>query len=392
MKIAIVIERLEAWRGGAETSTLELARLLVGRGHDVHIVTATNAQSRPDMAIHHVPPGALLPALRMAGFVRNAEAFVRQESFDIVHAITPLRLADVYQPRGGLLRETLERNVATRRSASRRLLKRALLAMNVKQRSLLDLERRAFDEGGPSIAAVSEYVARQCERNYGVGPPRVRVVFNGVNVSPPAAPQRKEQGQAMRKQYRLDDDTLVLLFMAHNFRLKGLSPMIDTLSAVVSSGMDRIHLLVVGRDNPVRFQRKLDAMGLARFVTFTGPTQRSAMFFCGADVVVHPTYYDPCSRVILEAIAYGVPCITTSFNGAAEVLTDGHDGFVIATPDERDAWANRIRQLQSPARRQAMAAAMAPLRERVSMSRHVADLEALYLSIRADQGRRVQSA
>ena len=378
MRIAVVIERIEAWRGGAETSTMELTRLLTQRGHDLHIVTTTNSQSLPDITIHTIRGSNVLRSRRSAGFAKKAAAFLDENTFDIVHAMTPLPCADLYQPRGGVLAETMARNVATRPTASRRLLKRALMAMNVKQRALLELERKVFRPGGPGILAVSQYVARQCKEIYEVTPPRVRVVFNGIHAPTLTAQQRRSRRAEIRQEYGIADDGLLLLFMAHNFRLKGLYPLIESVSRLVVSGFTRFHLLVAGRDNVVPFQKRVTALGLESFVTFTGPTQRSMSLFLGADVCVHPTYYDPCSRVVLEALSLGVPTITTAYNGAAEVMTDGCEGFVIQTPDDVGLWARRIEDLASPELRRSMSKKALKLGDRISMSRHVDELNAVF--------------
>ncbi len=381
MRIAIVIERMETWRGGAETSTSELARLLATRGHDVHFVTTTNVPSFPDAAVHPIPVSASLRPLRTSSFIRKATAFLQRTPFDLVHAIAPLPAADVYQPRGGLVRETVQRNIATRSSAAGRAMKRALMAMNFKQRSLLDLEREVFSEGGPLILAVSQYVAEQCRNFYGAGPPRVRVVFNGVSVVPTPAVERATARASVRAEHHIGEEVMLLLFVAHNFRLKGLEPLMETLGHLVRGGFAGFHLLVVGRDNPIRYQRRLDDLGLRRFMTFTGATQRMAAFFHAADVCVHPTYYDPCSRVVLEALSHGLPCITTKFNGAAEVITDGRQGFVLDSPDDLNAWADRIRQLSSSAVRHKMSEEAQLLRERVSMRRHTEELESIFTEV-----------
>lgn len=378
LKIAIVIERIETWRGGAETSTMELARQLLRRGHEVHIVTASRSPSPPDLVIHSVSTSTTLRPLRTAAFARKATALIEGETFDVVHSVVPLPSADYYQPRGGLLRETLERNVAMRATRSRRLFKRALARMSVKQQSLADLERDVFQPNGPSILAVSQYVARQCEKHYGVKSPRVRVVFNGVSIHQEDAARRQADRRAIRTQYRLSDETLVLLFVAHNLRLKGMDPLIAASERLVKTGVDDFVILVVGRDNPVRYSQRVENLGLMRHVIFTGPTQRVGAFYHAADVSVHPTYYDPCSRVVLEALARGLPCVTTRFNGAAEVMTDGREGFVIDTPDSVDDLADRIAKLRSPDLRGTMSQRAMELRERISMVRHVDELEAVY--------------
>jgi len=378
VRIAVVIERMETWRGGAETSAMEIARLLTERGHELHIITSSNAQSLPGISIHSISCPKVLRSRRMAVFARKTADFLKGQNFDVVHAISPLPCADVYQPRGGLLAETMARNVATRSTASRRLLKRALMAMNVKQRSLLELERQIFRADGPVIAAVSDYVARQCGEVYGVVPPRVRVVFNGIHLSETDAEERRQLREEIRRDHDIGDDTLMLLFVAHNFRLKGLYPLLDTASRLVVSGFREFRLVVAGRDNVVPLQRRVVALGLDGLVTFVGPTKRVRSLLFGADVCVHPTYYDPCSRVVLEALSLGVPVITTAFNGAAEIIQDGREGFVIETPGDVGLWARRIEDLASPELRSRMSERALALREKISMTRHVRELETLF--------------
>ncbi len=383
MKIAVVTERIEGWRGGAETSTLEIAHLLAARGHQVHVITASRCPSPPDLTIHHVSLGITLKPLRTAKFVRRATKFVVDEKFDIVHAVLPMPAADIYQPRGGLVHETMSRNVALRTNARQKLVKRAAAAMNIKHRGLLDLEREVFRDGGPEIIAISQYVARQCEAWYSAKPPRVRVVFNGVQVAAETSDRVAAHRVAIRKQYEIADNEMVLVFVAHNFRLKGLAPLLEACGRLVSSGFRDFRLLIVGRDNPTRFAKQVAALQLSQRVIFTGPTQRSGMFLNAADVLVHPTYYDPCSRVVLEALAHGVPCITTVYNGASELMQDGREGYILPTPDDINVMAERIRSLASVELRRKMSENAISLRERISMSRHVDELCAIYEEVAA---------
>ena len=77
--------------------------------------------------------------------------------------------------------------------------------------------------------------------------------------------------------------------------------------------------------------------------------------YFAADFFVHPTFYDPCSLVVLEALACGLPVITTRYNGAAEVLHPPREGFVIDDPHDLDQLAGAMKQLLDPARRAACA-------------------------------------
>ncbi len=382
VKIAVIVESIEAWRGGAETSTLELAELLAGRGHDVHVVTSSRRPSTPVLTIHHLPVSHPLRPLRTGAFLRKAAAFVRAHEFDIVHSIAPLPGADVYQPRGGSLRETLERNVALRATPGRRLFKRATSALNLKYRELLRLERQACGAGGPIIAAVSNYVAEQFRRYYGIGPPRVRVIFNGVRSEPAPPRQREDDRRSLREQYAIGADTLVLLCVAHNFRLKGVPRVIDALARLAARELRDVRAIIIGRDDPVPVQRQAERLGVANRLIFVGSSPRVAAYLHAADVCVHPTYYDPCSRVVLEALAQGVPTITTRQNGAAEIIHDGGSGYVLDSADDVAGLTERIARLADPVARAAMAAEAALLAPRVRMSRHVEELEALFGELR----------
>lgn len=382
MKVAIVLEHIETWRGGAETSTLEYAHLLARRGIQVELLTASRCPSPPDLAVQMLPLGGVPRPFRALAFARRAAAFLDRADFDVVHAISPLPCADVYEPRGGTVRETLRRNFSTRPPGLARTLKRFTTALDLKQHTLLHLERRICRPGGPAIAAVSGYVARQLAEHYGLAEPRVRVVFNGVQVEASTPERRAANRLAIRAQHGVEPSTLLLLFVAHNYRLKGLEPLIGAVARAAAANPD-LRLLVIGRDNPVRYAALAQRLGVADRVTFIGSTQRVGAFFHAADACVHPTYYDPCSRVVLEAIAWGVPCITTRYNGAAEIMTDGVHGYVMNDPADVAALADCIGRLHDPVRRAAMGARTAELREAVSMNRHVDGMLKLYEEVLA---------
>lgn len=385
MKVAIAIERIDAWRGGAETSTLEFAHLLAGRGIDVTVFTATRCPSPPDLRIELVATTLTPKPLRTARFAARAARRLAGRGFDIVHAVTPLPGADVYQPRGGLIGETVARNVALRGSAGGRLLKRVLARLNIKRHSLSELEGRLLRPGGPVIAAVSAYVARQVRERYGDGP-RVRVIFNGVAVRPAHAAQRAAERNQIRAEYAVPPGALLLLAVAHNFKLKGIPALLDALAAAVRTGWRDVRLLVAGRDNPVPLITAAQRLGIGGWVQFVGPTERIAAFYHAADVCVHPTWYDPCSRVVLEALSRGVPCITTACNGASEVMVDGVHGYVIDRPDNTDVLADRLLRMRDAARRTEMGVAAAALAPRLSMQRHVDEMIELYRELIAQRG------
>ena len=122
--------------------------------------------------------------------------------------------------------------------------------------------------------------------------------------------------------------SLRLTFVGHNFALKGLHGAIQTVERLRRGGVDA-SLTVAGR-GPVRaFHRMADRAGVAEHVRFVGGISQDdvAGLHRASDALIHPTFYDPFPRVVIEALASGCPVITTACCGAAEILTHGRAGL-----------------------------------------------------------------
>lgn len=379
MKVAIVQEHVDSGRGGAETSTLEMARHLSDLGLEITVVCAASdlpgREPQAPFRFHRVPEGRGSRLRRTVRFVQAASRYCRMEAFDIVHAVTPCFAADVYQPRGGTYIETVARSIALTRSALGRFARRLGRRFNRRQRFLLLLEQSLLtDKRPPHVACVSEYVRRQVESAFAIPAEHVRVVFNGVDWTDGTPEQAAEQRAAFRRQIELADDTPLVLFVAHNFKLKGLAELLRA----TAGGASRWHVAVAGRDDPTRYRRLAARLGIRDRVAFVGTETPVENLYRAADVLAHPTWYDPCSRVVLEALAAGLPVVTTQFNGAAEVMERGRHGVVIDSPVEIEALARAISECLQPALREACRADADRLRPRISMARHAAELCELY--------------
>src|SRR5207253_9018529 len=116
-------------------------------------------------------------------------------------------------------------------------------------------------------------------------------------------------------------------------------------------------LLIVGDRRTRGYERQARRLGVADRVRFLGhcPDMRNAYF--AADFLVHPTFYDPCSLVVLEALACGLPVITTRANGASELLSPLTEGYVIDDPHDHERLAWCLAQLLDNSRRRAFSLA-----------------------------------
>src|SRR5262249_49706107 len=99
------------------------------------------------------------------------------------------------------------------------------------------------------------------------------------------------------------------------------------------------------------YERLARRLGIAEYVRFLGQRRDVHHCYFAADFLVHPTFYDPCSLVVLEALACGLPVITTRYNGASELLHPPAEGFVVENPHDHSELAEAMEQLLDTGRR-----------------------------------------
>ncbi|MBX3237437.1 MAG: glycosyltransferase family 4 protein [Nitrospiraceae bacterium] len=379
IKLAFLIEHLDPNRGGMERSAADYLTEIAALGVEAHVITQTSADVPAGVHVHALGMEGWTDELQYRNFVSRADHFVAGGRWDIVHAIRPCLRCDVYQPRGGLVRVGQERTVAARRGLVARLLKQAGQLFHGKDRLLIGLERRLLSGANPPLVVVpSDYVGRQVERTYGLSGRSLRRVFNGVRVREPLAGNRRQIRLDYRRRLGIAAQERVAIFVGHNFRRKGLARVMDAMALSEGQGW---RLLVVGRGAIGYYQRYAQQQGLADRVQFLGGRDDVAELYWASDACLLPTYNDPCSRTVLEALSLGVPCVTTSFDGSSECIRDGETGFVVESPDQVPMIARALQQLGDDRVLGAMSAKASDLASVLSMRRHARELFGLYHEI-----------
>lgn len=390
MKVAVVVEWVDAWRGGAETSTMQFVHELIDRGIKVDLYTRSRLSATPHMGVVTVPVKSPIKSSQWRIFAARAAEKISERTYDVVHAISPCDVLDIYQPRGGAVAESVQRNIAIRSYKTRRL-KRIANRLNVKQRARIRYERDlAGRDQPPWVVGVSQYVARQFAEHYAYPVDRLRVIFNGVQQDHSSDSERAEQRRSIRAQYNIAEGDILVILVAHNFRLKGVGCWIQAAGKLHRADEGaRVRTLIIGKDHPGRWQRLVNAFGLHDCFQFVGATQRIFAFFHAADVLVHPTFFDPCSRVTLEGMSAGLPCITTRFDGSSELMRQGETGFVIDEPDDTDRLVEIVTSLaRDGALRKRIGSAAHEAAGVATMARHAEQMIELYRQIRLEKRKR----
>nr|WP_258539294.1 glycosyltransferase family 4 protein [Dissulfurirhabdus thermomarina] len=179
-----------------------------------------------------------------------------------------------------------------------------------------------------------------------------------------------------RRAWGLPPEAVVFALVAHNFALKGVDALVRAAERL-APGRD-VRFLVAGRGRPGPYLRRARPEARRRFV-FTGPVPEVERVYAAADAYVHPTWYDPCSLVVLEAMAGGLPVVTTRFNGAGELVEEGVAGVVLESPADLEGLARALGDLLDGDRRRAMGRAARRIAERHPWSRHFTELRRILL-------------
>jgi UDP-glucose:(heptosyl)LPS alpha-1,3-glucosyltransferase len=146
---------------------------------------------------------------------------------------------------------------------------------------------------------------------------------------------------------------------------------------------DKFRLLVAGNPRTGRYERLARHLGIAGRVKFLGPRRDAHNCYFAADFLVHPTFYDPCSLVVLEALACGLPVITSRFNGASELLDPPCEGFVVDDPHDHTQLAWCLSQLLNCSRRAACAQAARKAAARWTFEDHYHQLLRVFMEAAA---------
>jgi UDP-glucose:(heptosyl)LPS alpha-1,3-glucosyltransferase len=354
MNIAFCYENVLPARGGCETYIADLARRLTADGHALHLYASRwDATRLPEQMQYHrieVPAGPrFLRPWRFGGACAQA---LRANRHDVSIGFDKTWGQDVLYPQGGLHSASAEYNVRKHSQPWMRFLARAVKRFDLAHWSFSRLERRQYvSSPRPLIVVNSNMVQRHFAQHYGIGADSVRVVRAAIDPNRFIENDRLRRRLEERKRWGVAPKAVVALFAAMNYRLKGLEPLLHAIKQLGNEPSFR--LLVIGSPKTGGWERLARKLGVADRVIFGGYCGEMRNAYFAADFLVHPTFYDPCSLVVLEALACGLPVITSRYNGASELLSPPTDGYVIDDPHDGERLAGCMKKFLDPDRRRA---------------------------------------
>lgn len=341
-RLALVRQRYTPY-GGAERFIERALAALRGRGVELYIVTRRwSGESGSHVTPIIVDPPHLGRRWRQASFDRAVCARLARETGMVVQSHERLPCCDIYRAGDGVHAVWLEEKT---RDESR--LRRLATSLDPYHRYILDAEKRLY--ASPrlrKVICISAMVQREIHERFGLPLARLPVIYNAIDTDD-FHPRLREGRDAHRAAFGIPPKAVVFLLVGSGYARKGVSRVLRALATVPPPA----HFVVVGRDrHERRYREEAAARGLSARVTFAGATNDPRPWYGAADAFILPTLYDALSNAVLEAMACGLPVITSTHCGAGELVRAAHAGSICDARDIDGLAAAMIAMLDAETR------------------------------------------
>jgi UDP-glucose:(heptosyl)LPS alpha-1,3-glucosyltransferase len=374
MKIALAHKRLDL-RGGTERDLYRMAEGLRDLGHEVHLFcTEFEIPAPKNTYAHKVPVVALGRTARLLSFAVLAPRTILPYKCDIVIGFGRMIRQDIVRSEGGSHRVFLDKM-----KRGEGMWRRLWHELSIYHRSVLAVERRQFHPGNyKKILAISEEVKRELTTTYAVPLEKISVIHSGVDQERFHPGIRNRARESIRKEMGIPAAAPVALFVGNGFQRKGLDRLLRAWEAPILAG---VYLLVVGDD-----------AGRSRYISWAKRAAPDRIIFAGrqaavedyygaADILVLPALQEAFGNVVLEALASGLPVVTSRTVGAAEVLTGDLEQGIVADADDKQELARKIRHMLDDSRWPSLSRAARQTAERHSWTEYFQELQRQLLAV-----------
>ena len=317
-RLAIVRQKYRP-DGGAERFVSRALSALSNQNLELNVITRQwQGEKQDDWHIHICNPQKWGRISRERGFAHAARQLWQAEQFDIVQSHERIPGCDIYRAGDGVHRRWLLQR--------QRVLpgwRGKMLMLDRYHRYVMAAEKAMYQ--APELKAVicnAEMIKNEIIEDFGVDAKKIHVIYNSIDSSR-FVPAQNVQRLAVRERLGIPAAAVAFCFVGSGFERKGLAAAIKAIA-----GTDR-YLIVVGQDKVEKqYQALAKSEGCSDRVRFCGVQKETLPFYQAADGLLLPTLYDPFPNVILEAMACGLPVITSTTCGGAEFIEQGSNGFV----------------------------------------------------------------
>ncbi len=326
LSIAFIRQRYNPF-GGAERFMERALQTLQARGIALTLITQRwDSQHTSTIKQLICKPFYIGSLWRHWSFSRCVCKTLKQQTFALIQSHERLPCCDIYRAGDGVHREWL-----TQRKRILSPWQRVSLALSPYHAYLKQAEKQLFHSPQLKKIICNSYMVKaEIQHYFGLTDDYFSVIYNGIDTAVFHPQLKDEFNQTLRSTYHIPPTATVFLYVGSGFERKGLQAVIQAFARLDATN----YLIVVGKDRRLKHYQKLaKTLEVAERTLFVGGQNDVRPFYGAADVFVLPTLYDPFPNAVLEAMACGLPVITSTKSGSAELIASGMNGYVFDALD-----------------------------------------------------------
>ena len=331
VKIALIRQKYTASGGAERFVSRALQSLQQHQQLQVHLI-ARKWQKLEGITAHKVDPFYIGSLWRDLSFARAAKHLWEQQSFDLIQSHERIAGAHIYRAGDGVHAHWL-----SLRCQQGGLKRKIAHFFNPYHHYVKWAEKKMFTHAElKKVICNSLMVKKEIQNYFNVPDEKFNIIYNGVNHQE-FSPVLKQHRHTVRATLGIDEKVPVLLFVGSGFARKGLKL---ALNAVKSH--HTIHLIIIGKDkHSMHYQQLAKEWGIEKRCFFLGAQNDVKPYLGATDGFILPTLYDPFPNACVEALASGLPVLTSTTCGTAELIEEGKNGFT-ASALETDDWSKIV--------------------------------------------------
>jgi UDP-glucose:(heptosyl)LPS alpha-1,3-glucosyltransferase len=372
LRIALIARRFDPEGGGTERDLLITARQMREAGHEVAIFASEQRATTDEFAVTIVQTAIPGRALELLRFAYLGPMFARRSGAELVLSFARAVNCDLLRSGGGAHATYIRMARRWRGAAST-----AAMRLSPYHRVQMFVERRAFASKALKLAiAVSELVRRDLIATFALPAPKAVTLYNGVETDRFTPAVTDATRNRIRAELGIPNSARAVIFAGNGFARKGVRYLVESWPAIE----DAPYLLVAGRDRAsARYSRLAEKLGVGQQVKFLGTRSDMPGLMQACDALALPSMFEPFGNVIAEAMASGLPVLTSRFCGAAEVVPDSFNEFIVQEPGRAGEISSKMNALMNRmlTRSADLHNAARTAGERLSWSAHAAKLDHL---------------
>jgi len=321
MKLAFSLFKFFPY-GGLQRDFLRIAAICQQRGHEVYVYTL---EWQGD-----IPAGMHVTVVNKRGFTNHARyghlaKVVAEEAktkkFDTVVGFNKTPGLDIYFAADPCYIAKTEK------------CKSFLYSITPRHKFFAEAEKAVFDsDSHTKILVLTEKSKEPFIQYYGTPDERFHILPPGLAKERLYPSNGVEIRKQLRQEFSIEPHQTLLLMLGSGFKTKGVDRSLKALLSLPERLRQNVRLMIIGQDNAKPFQRMANKFGLTERVQFLPGRDDAQRFLLGADVLLHPAYNEAGGIVLLEALAVGLPVITTDVCGYAPHVEASGGGVVVNSP------------------------------------------------------------